>query len=176
MLSPLANASEFFLGGGLSTGTQSLTLDVGSPARFNTHGYLAEGGVSFGERDLALDLGGEAGKQDSMNQANGESAIENSSLTRFGAKAVLRFNRFGFGGGARHNEITLKSLSPGANFLESKYSGVTPFAVVNTSFVARRFRTTIEAQFVTGSLSAKDLPSAKMEELTISLRFFFTGE
>ena len=166
------------MGGGLLTGTQTLTPGQSAAAKFNTNGYVVEGGVTFGERSLSLDLGAEIGHQDSVNQANGADAIETASLTRYGVKTTLHFGRFGFGGGARGNDISLKSLSPNASMLESKYAGITPFGLVNASFDAKRFRTTVEVQYASGSLTSKDasLPATKMNELTVGLHFYLTGE
>lgn len=160
---------------GLETGKMGLETESGdSKSTFTNYGYLGEGGVDIGSK-WGIRFAAEAGKSVASSSSS-TAFMQATSVDYMGAKAGLWFKRLAFGGGYRKNNATIKTLQAGGlNSTEASYSGATQFGFASFGVdLEKRYRATIEAQYVTGKLKCKDssLQDVKYNETSISLRFF----
>jgi hypothetical protein len=168
-----------FFGGGFGMNQQLYNLGSGStPAKFMDQGYAFEGGMTmpWGNR-IGAQISGEYGQSSGNNTYNSQSTLETGSLKFYTAKAGLFYGPVTLGAGYRHNDVNIKSLQIAPDsYLETNYSGWTSLLYANYSLdIKKRFRTAIEGQYVSGSLagSGAATTAAKLNETSISLRFFF---
>jgi hypothetical protein len=171
--------SGMFLGGGFGMSQSLFNLSNGSDiAKFQNNGWALEGGASFpmGSR-FGIQFSGEYGQNSAINTFSSPSFLEAGALKFYAAKAALFYGPITFGVGYRSNEVTIKSLTTNPDtYLESNYSGWTPLYYANyTLDVKKRFRTAIEAQYVSGKLSgiAPSSSTVKFSETALHLRFYF---
>lgn len=176
LISPvLTNAAGPMLYGGfgLNIGTQSLASPGNGKSQFASQGYLLEGGLEFKN---GFHAGGEFGSINTINTISSKTYMETGAMSFLSLKTGFNFGKLGIGAGYRHNEVTLKSLSTtGSGYLESKYSGDTPFGYINCHFdVGKVIRTAVEAQYISGQLKSKDtdLPQVDFNEMSVGLRLF----
>jgi hypothetical protein len=171
--------SGLFLGGGFGMGQDIFNLGNGATAsKFLKQGWALEGGMTanWGNR-FGGQLSGEYGANSGNNTYASQSNMETGTLGFYSFKAGIFYGPVTLGAGYRHNDVNVKSLSlsPGT-YLETNYSGFTPLAYASYSLeIKKRFRTAIEAQYVSGTLSGSGATSGtvKFSEAAISLRFFF---
>lgn len=171
--------SSLFVGGGFGMGQGLYNLGNGSAVpKFMTQGWEFEGGLtsSWGDR-FGGQIGGEYGQASGNNTYASQSSFETGTLKFYSLKAGIFYGPVLFGVGYRHNEVNIRSLaiSPDS-YLETEYTGFTPMAVVNYSLdIRKRFRTTVEGQYLTGTLNGSGgaTGTVKFSETSISLRLFF---
>jgi hypothetical protein len=168
-----------FVGGGLTMGQDTLNLGDGSAtAKYQDQGYVVEGGFSLpmGNR-FGLQVSAELGASNAINTLTSQSYMETGTLDFYAGKAGLFFGPLTIGGGYRHNDVDIKSLStPTPGYLESNYSGWTSLAFANLSMdIRKRYRAVIETQYDSGTLSGTGSSSGtvKFSEMSVSLRIFF---
>lgn len=168
-----ADSTTIFGGFGLGIGSQSLSTPGNSASKFTTQGYFIEGGLLF---KFGGQISAEYGASNSINTLSSETYMETGTLNYYSAKLGLNFTRLGFGGGYRHIDVTLKSISTdGPGYLESKYEGWAPFGYANCHFdVNKTIRMAVEGQYVMGKLKSENptLPQVDYGEMSISLRLY----
>lgn len=166
-----------FVGGGFGMGQDLFKLEGASPSKFMNQGWAFAGGLtSVWKGRFGAELSAEYGANSGNNTFASVSTIETGTLKYYSAKAGLFYGPVTIGAGYRNNDVKVKSVSvtPGT-YLETTYSGYTPLAFAAYSLeMKKRFRTTIETQYVTGSLTGSGTTSGsvKFSEAAVSLRFF----
>lgn len=167
-----------FVGGGFGMGQDLFKLENSSTAsKFLNQGWAFAGGItSVWSGRFGGELSAEYGASSGNNTYASETSIETGTLKYYSAKAGLFYGAFTLGAGYRHNDVDVRSvsISPGT-YLKTTYSGYTPLAFAAYSLeVKKRFRTTIEGQYVTGSLtgSGAETGTVNFNEAAVSLRFF----
>ena len=120
---------------------------------------------------------GELGESTANNTITSTTYMETGTLSYYSGKAGLFFGPLTIGGGYRHNDINIKSLStPSPGYLESNYSGWSSLGFANVTMDFRkRYRAVIEGQYDTGTLSGSgsSTGNVKLNDLTMSIRVFF---
>jgi len=168
----LAGAVDYTIGGGLTTGNQTLSASGSPDSKFSANGYVLEGGLNFQNGKISI----EQGVSQSKNSLSSQTYMETGQLEYRAVKAGIKFGSIGLGGGYRFNEIDLKSLSlQSPNYLESKYTGWTPLGYLNFNIYGlKKLFTTIEAQYVSGKLKpeSSQLSEVQFSEMSLSLRIF----
>jgi len=181
MLAPalaFADGRDFqgFLGGGLTFGQDSLSLGADTAtSKYTDQGYLIEGGLTAPLTPMfGMQVSAEVGTSNSTNTLASTSYMETGSLSYYSAKAGFYYSSFGIGGGYRHNDVEIKSLSNPGSYLQSDYSGWTSLGYANLTLdVRKRYRGVIEGQYITGTLKSNGTAGdAKFGEMSISLRFY----
>lgn len=168
-----ADSTTVFGGFGLGIGSQTLSTPGNSASTFTTQGYFLEGGLLF---KFGGQMSAEYGASNSINTLSSETYMETGTLSYYSAKLGLNFTRLGFGGGYRHIDVNLRSISTdGSGYLESRYGGWNPFGYINCHFdVNKKIRTAVEGQYVMGKLKSENpiLPQVDYSEMSISLRLY----
>lgn len=171
--------SGLFVGGGFGMGQGVYNLGNGSTvSKFMTQGWEFEGGLTSKWGDsFGSQIGGEYGQTSGNNSYTSQSSLETGTLKFYAFKAGIFYGPILVGGGYRHNDVNIRSLtiSPGS-YLETEYTGFTPMAIISYSLdIRKRFRTTVEGQYITGTLngSAGATGTVKFSETSLSLRLFF---
>lgn len=170
--------SSLFAGGGLLLGNSDLSLASGASAKskFLTQGFVAEAGSSVGARS-GVQGSLELGQQSSRNKGSNQGFFEFGDLDFYTVKAAFFTGPLTLGGGYRHNELTVRSLTATPSVYEkTDYSGWTPMVYSNLTISAhRQFMSVIEGQYVWGKLNGgSGLAPINYSEMSISLRVFIT--
>jgi hypothetical protein len=167
-----------FLGGGMLMGSTSLSIQSDAnptTSGYSAQGYVFEGGVSLPlSQRFGTQLSGEYGQTSALNSINSSTSLEIGTLNYYSGKLGFFYGPFTLGGGYRQSSLTVKSIATqNSGYLESNYAGGIPLVYANISFdLRKRYRGTVEAQYVLGNLSGTGTTTSALSytEYLISIR------